>query len=124
MTLVEARRHRRGEIDDAGIADRARAQIAWRGALARNLDVGFDAAHPVAPLPVVAALDTADRTIEIVRRAGGEKRSAGGEVAEDRVGLGLAGAVTDVGADIRAGPVQAVRTGVLKIGPPKPVGAL
>ena len=98
------RRHRRIEIDDAGIAHRARAQIARRRTLARDLDVGFDAAHPIAPLPVVAALDAADRTIEIVRRAGGEQRSAGGEVAEDRVGLGLAGAVADVGADIRAGP--------------------
>ena len=104
VALVEGRRHRRVEVDDAGVADRAGAEIARRRTLARDLNVGFDTGDPIAPLPIVAALDAADRTVETVRGAGGQEGSAGGEVAEDSVGLGLAGAVADVGADIGTGP--------------------
>src|SRR5262249_57844842 len=95
LALDELRRHRRIEIDNGRIADRAGADIARRCALPRHLDVAFEASHPIARLPIVAGLHAADDASEAVRGAGGEQRSAEHRVAADAVGLRLAGAVAE-----------------------------
>src|SRR5207248_7779785 len=95
--------------DDGGIADRAGTDIRRDRALPRHLDVGFDAADPIARLPVVAGLNAADEAAQLLRRTGGEEGSAERGIAEHRVGLGLAGAVTEVEPDIGAGPTPCGR---------------
>src|SRR5262249_15876606 len=66
VALDEVRRHRRIEVDDGRIADRAGTDIARRCALPRHLDVAFEAGHPIARLPIVAGLHAADDASEAV----------------------------------------------------------
>ena len=103
MALHEVRRHRRIE-PGSRIADCAGTDIVRRGSLPRHLDVGFEAGNPIARLPIVAGLDAADCAVELVRGAGGEQRRARCRIAEGCVGLRLAGAVSEVEPEIRAGP--------------------
>src|SRR5260221_14638756 len=60
--------------------------------------------RPLARSTVFACTPVARAAVEAVRGAGGEQGSAERGIAEDAVGLGLAGAVAEVEAEIRPGP--------------------
>src|SRR5262249_18873508 len=97
----------RGIADDADetwIADLAGAHGVELCALAGVVQVPFDAGEKNAGEPVVAGLGAADRSVELARGAGREQPGSARRVAEDGVGIGLAGAVTDGAAEIGPGP--------------------
>src|SRR5207248_6244272 len=97
LAVFELRDHR-GVVNDAGerrIADFTGAHGIELGALAGVIQVAFDAGKPVAGKPVVTGLRAADRAVELARSAGREQLRPVYRIAEDGVGLGLAGAIAD-----------------------------
>src|SRR5262249_24685178 len=107
LTLLELGDHR-GIVDDANesrLADGAGAYGVELCALARGIQVSLDAGeqHPAGE-PVVADLVATDRAIEPARGGGREQPGSARRIAEDGVGIGLAGAVPDGAAEIGTGP--------------------
>ena len=69
------------------------------------LDIGFQAEHPLVPLPVVADLAAADDAVEIELGRGSAQHCTRYGVAEGLCGRRSTPAIADVAADIEPGPV-------------------
>src|SRR5262249_11701199 len=106
LALLEPGDHRgiADDADESRIADLAGAHGVELCALAGVVQVPFDAGEKSAGEPGGAGLAAADRSVELTRVGGREQPGSARRVAEDGVGLGLAGAVADGAADIRTGP--------------------
>ncbi len=86
------------------IADGARACEQRIAALARELEIGFDARQPSAHLPVVAGLGAAREPIEARGGARGIRERAARGIVEHRVRFRIAEAVADVRPEIEPRP--------------------
>src|SRR6476620_10004376 len=73
-------------------------------ALVGEVEVRFDARHPLPKLPIVAGLAAADHACDAVPEAGGKRGGARRNLTDKRVGAETARAIADVGAQIESGP--------------------